>query len=79
MAGGGSRPLRPPTRSGRTVVFLTLEDEYGLVDVTVLEDVYRKNGRVLYSAPLLLVTGTISRRDEAELASIIAPGITALR
>lgn len=79
MAGLVIRPHRPPTRSGRTVVFLTLEDEYGLVDVTVFEDVYRKYGRVLYSEPLLLVTGTISRRDEAELASIIATGITALR
>jgi len=79
MAGLVIRPHRPPTRSGRTVVFLTLEDEYGLMDVTVFEEVYKKYGRVIYNEPLLLVTGDISRRDESEQASIIASRIQPLR
>ena len=79
MAGLVIRPHRPPTRSGRTVVFLTLEDEYGLIDVTVFEDVYKKYAKVLYSEPLLLVSGNISRRDESEHATITATRIQALR
>ena len=79
MAGLVIRPHRPPTRSGRTVVFLTLEDEYGLIDVTIFEDVYKKYAKVIYSEPLLLVTGEISRRDPTERASITAAHIQALR
>jgi len=78
MAGLVIRPHRPPTRSGRTVVFLTLEDEYGLIDVTVFEDVYKKYAKTLYSEPLLLVTGYISRRD-GEHSTITATRIQALR
>ncbi len=72
------RPHRPPTRSGKTVVFLTLEDEYGLIDVTIFEDIYRKYARVIFNEPLLLVTGEISRRDPNERASIIASQIQAM-
>lgn len=42
------RPHRPPTKSGRTVVFLSLEDECGLVDVTCFEQVYAKYGEFLF-------------------------------
>ena len=79
MAGLVIRPHRPPTRSGRIIVFLTLEDEYGLIDVTVFEDVYKKYAKVLYGSPLLLVTGEISRRDGAEFSTITASRIQALR
>jgi len=41
VAGIPVRPHRPPTKSGRTVVFLSLEDEAGLIDVTVFENVYQ--------------------------------------
>ena len=58
------RPHRPPTKSGRTVVFLSLEDEFGLVDVTVFEDVYQKYGSLLFGGkrPPLAVSGTLQRR-----------------
>lgn len=79
MAGLVIRPHRPPTRSGKTVVFLTLEDEHGLVDVTIFEDVYRQYAKVIYNEPLLLVTGNISRRDTTERATITASQIQALR
>ncbi len=75
VAGLVIRPHRPPTRSGKTVVFLTLEDESGLIDVTIFEDVYRKYAKIIYGEPLLLVTGEISRRDSNERASIIATHI----
>ena len=58
------RPHRPPTKSGRTVVFLTLEDETGLIDVTVFEDVYMRWGQDLFVSPLLQVSGKIDRHGE---------------
>ncbi|NMB20493.1 MAG: DNA polymerase III subunit alpha [Firmicutes bacterium] len=79
VAGLVIRPHRPPTRSGKTVVFLTLEDEHGLIDVTIFEDIYRKYAKIVFNEPLLLVTGEISRRDPNERASIIAKEIRSLR
>ena len=56
------RPHRPPTKSGRTVVFLSLEDETGLTDVTVFEDVYQQYGAVIFSSAALLVEGIVCIR-----------------
>lgn len=65
VAGLCIRPHRPPTKSGRTVVFLTLEDETGLIDVTVFEDVYMRWGTDLFVKPLLLVSGRVEHRGGA--------------
>lgn len=64
VAGLAVRPHRPPTQSGRTVVFLSLEDEHGLVDVTIFEDLYQKCGALLFSGavPPLTVEGRVTRR-----------------
>ena len=62
VAGLCLRPHRPPTRSGQVFVFLTLEDETGLAQVTVPPDAYEKCGRALFSHPLLAVTGMVERR-----------------
>ena len=78
VAGLVIRPHRPPTRSGKTVVFLTLEDEFGLIDVTIFESVYKKYGKIIYNQPLLLVTGEVSRRDPKQITSINATHIQAL-
>lgn len=56
------RPHRPPTRSGRTVVFFSLEDETGLIDVTVFEDTYQRCGGVMFTSPVVLVEGRLERR-----------------
>ncbi len=58
------RPHRPPTRSGRTVVFLSLEDEYGLIDVTCFENVYARYGKFLFPGNLipLGVWGQVQKR-----------------
>lgn len=62
-AGIPVRPHRPPTKSGRTVVFFSLEDETGLVDVTVFEDVYQKCGHLLFGPEVapLRVAGRVQR------------------
>jgi error-prone DNA polymerase len=55
-------PHTPPTRSGRRVLFFCLEDEFGLVDVTCFEDVFRASGYLAFSEPLLIVEGTLQKR-----------------
>lgn len=64
VAGLPLRPHRPPTRSGRTVVFFSLEDEYGLVDAVMFEDVYQRHGQDLFQERLLplAVEGRVERR-----------------
>lgn len=53
---------RPPTRSGRTVIFVTLEDETGLIEVTVFERVYQQWGKVIFSSGALVVDGMLQKR-----------------
>lgn len=61
------RPHRPPTRSGKTIVFLSLEDEHGLIDVTCFENVYKRYGKFLFPGEILPlgVWGQVERRGNA--------------
>ncbi|MFO7245284.1 MAG: DNA polymerase III subunit alpha [Bacillota bacterium] len=63
-AGVVIRPHRPPTRSGRTIVYFMLEDEHGIIDVTMFEDVYREQGGILFgeAVPPLVVAGRLDRK-----------------
>lgn len=72
LAGMLFRPHRPPTRSGRITVFFSLEDEFGLADVTMFEDVYMRCGSQVYSQETgpLLVRGLVQRRGRG--LSIVA-------
>jgi error-prone DNA polymerase len=54
---------RPPTAKGH--VFITLEDEEGLVNLIVRPDVYQRCRDVLRGAPLLLVEGRLQRERYA--------------
>ncbi len=63
VAGVPVRPHRPPTRSGRRLVFLALEDEEGLVEVMVPEHVYHRDGAHLFPPPpVLSIQGQVRRR-----------------
>ncbi len=53
---------RPPTRSGQTVIFLTLEDETGLLEVTVFNRIYQRWGKVIFSSDALIVEGVLQKR-----------------
>jgi error-prone DNA polymerase len=53
---------RPPTKSGQTVIFVTLEDETGLTEVTVFERVYQRWGKVIFSSSALIVDGVLQKR-----------------
>jgi error-prone DNA polymerase len=52
---------RPPTRSGRPVYFLLIEDETGLLQATIFEDVYRRYGHVLHQRSAFLLEGKVER------------------
>jgi len=59
-------PHRPPTRSGRTVVFFSLEDECGLIEATLFEKIYRRYGHLVFQNPRppLMVEGRLDRRGK---------------
>ncbi len=61
----------PPVRSGRRVIFITLDDGTGCSDATFFEDTQLHSGRVLYHSKLLLVHGTL-RRTGPRGVSILA-------
>jgi error-prone DNA polymerase len=59
---------RPPTRSGKIAIFISLEDEFGLVDVAVFEEAYQRCGRAIYSSPVLCVEGKLTRQGKLDLS-----------
>ncbi len=63
----------PPVRSGRRVVFLTLDDATGPVDATFFEDVQGPYAATVFDSWLLLVRGTL-RRTGARGVSLRATG-----
>jgi error-prone DNA polymerase len=65
---------RPATAGG--VVFLTLEDEWGLINVLVPPAVYQRDHAVFRQSPLLAVAGRLERRGG--LVTIIAARLYAL-
>jgi error-prone DNA polymerase len=68
------RPHRPPTRSGRTVVFFSLEDETGLLDVTCFERIYHQFGHLIFTQEALVVEGQVKAdRGVALIAERMAP------
>ncbi|MCC6484709.1 MAG: DNA polymerase III subunit alpha [Armatimonadetes bacterium] len=56
-------PHTPPTKSGTRVLFFCLEDEFGLIDVTCFEDIYRSSGYLAFSEPVVIVEGTLQKRN----------------
>lgn len=51
----------PPVRSGKRVIFLTIDDGYGCNDVTFFDDAQREYADILFSSRLFLVEGQIRR------------------
>ncbi|MDX5895147.1 DNA polymerase III subunit alpha [Rubrobacter radiotolerans] len=68
---------RPPTKSGRVVHFLLIEDESGVLQATIFEDVYRKYGHVLHESGSYLLDGVVER-DRRRGASYLVSRIQSL-
>ena len=73
--------MRPPTKSGAIVVFITLEDESGLIDCVVFPKVYEKYGSVIYSNSALIIEGRVQKMGNgiSIIASKVSPLTTAYR
>jgi error-prone DNA polymerase len=59
-------PIRlrfPPTPSGKRVVFFDLEDEFGLLNITCFDAVYRKDGHAIVCSPYVTLLGETQDRD----------------
>jgi error-prone DNA polymerase len=54
---------RPPTAKGH--VFITLEDEEGLVNLIIRPTVYERYKSAIRNAPLLLAEGRLQREGHA--------------
>ena len=50
---------RPPTKSGRPVYFLLIEDEWGLLQATIFERVYARYGHLLHREGAFLLEGVV--------------------
>lgn len=77
IAGSVIRYQTPPTRTGKRVVYIIMEDGTGVADITVFHDVQEKCGRVIFRSGWLAVTGKIQRRGPKSL-SIIANDVQPL-
>jgi error-prone DNA polymerase len=62
VAGLVLRPHRPPMPSGQMVVFLTLEDETGLAQVTVTPERYETCGADIFGQPAIVVRGIATQQ-----------------
>ena len=70
----------PPTRSGRRVMFITLEDETGLIDLVAFEDVQKRWARSLLRSELLAVEGVLKKEGRSKRAiSIVIRRVLDLR
>ena len=52
---------RPPTKSGRPVYFLLIEDEAGLFQATIFEGVYQRDGHILHQKGAFLLDGRVEQ------------------
>lgn len=68
----------PPVRSGKRVIFLTIDDGYGCNDATFFDDAQRNYADVLFSSWLFLVRGEV-RRTGPRGVSLRATGAWDLR
>lgn len=63
MAVAGLVILRQRPGTAKGVIFLTLEDETGVVNVIVWRNIYERFRRSVISGRLLRVTGRLQRAD----------------
>jgi error-prone DNA polymerase len=62
VAGAKAATQTPPVRSGRRVIFSTLDDGTGLVDLAFFDDSHDACAHTVFHSWLLLVRGVVQRR-----------------
>ncbi len=84
VAGAKAATQTPPIRSGRRVIFTTLDDGTGLVDCAFFDDSHAACAHTVFHSWLLLVRGVVQRRGPRSLSVVGAAAwnladLTALR
>jgi error-prone DNA polymerase len=62
---------RPPTRSGKPVYFLMIEDEYGLLQTTIFRSVYERYGHVLHQKSTYLLEGRVEENPRRGFSFVV--------
>nr|WP_206323974.1 DNA polymerase III subunit alpha [Streptomyces sp. HNM0574] len=70
VAGAKAAIQTPPVRSGRRVVFTTLDDGTGLVDCAFFDDSHPACAHTVFHSWLLLVRGVVQRRGPRSLSVV---------
>ncbi|MFI0788008.1 DNA polymerase III subunit alpha [Streptomyces lydicus] len=70
VAGAKAATQTPPIRSGRRVIFTTLDDSTGLVDCAFFDDSHETCAHTVFHSWLLLVRGTVQRRGPRSLSVV---------
>ncbi|MEH6379724.1 OB-fold nucleic acid binding domain-containing protein, partial [Streptomyces sp. KLMMK] len=70
VAGAKAATQTPPIRSGRRVIFTTLDDGTGLVDCAFFDDSHPACAHTLFHSWLLLVRGVVQRRGPRSLSVV---------
>ncbi|CAM5541582.1 DNA-directed DNA polymerase OS=Streptomyces alboniger OX=132473 GN=dnaE PE=4 SV=1 [Streptomyces alboniger] len=63
VAGAKAATQTPPLRSGKRVIFTTLDDGTGLVDLAFFEDAHERCAHTVFHSWLLLIRGVVQRRS----------------
>ncbi|WP_141362364.1 DNA polymerase III subunit alpha [Streptomyces sp. 6-11-2] len=70
VAGAKAATQTPPVRSGKRVIFTTLDDGTGLVDLAFFDDSHDACARTVFHSWLLLVRGVVQRRGPRSLSVV---------
>ena len=70
VAGAKAATQTPPIRSGRRVIFITLDDGTGLADLAFFDDSHAACAHTVFHSWLLLVRGTVQRRGPRSLSVV---------
>lgn len=70
VAGAKAATQTPPIRSGRRVIFTTLDDGTGLVDLAFFDDSHAACAHTVFHSWLLLVRGVVQRRGPQSLSVV---------
>ncbi|MER5934576.1 DNA polymerase III subunit alpha [Streptomyces sp. NPDC002054] len=70
VAGAKVATQTPPIRSGRRVIFTTLDDGTGLVDLAFFDDSHAACAHTVFHSFLLLVRGVVQRRGPQSLSVV---------
>ncbi|NGN69693.1 DNA polymerase III subunit alpha [Streptomyces sp. A7024] len=77
VAGAKGATQTPPIRSGKRVIFTTLDDTTGLVDCAFFEDSHDACAHTVFHSWLLLVRGVVQRRGEGSGKALSVVGAAA--